>query len=308
MLVARLKSCAVFLASCLTVSGSAVPKACLQAPTVTVLNVPVRVLSDQLRPVDSLQADNFSVTENGLSRALCHFSYEPEPASIGILLDVSGSMGADGGELLRLAIQGIDALLATSEPGDEYFLEYVDANASKQFKFTADEDQIRARLKTVAKGKTPLIDIIKAGLAGMKNARYPNRVLLVFSDAYENSSHRLVKQLEQVLSRSPVPVFLVVPVRQQPAAYATEEELESRRNIISIASRSGGYAIPVANAREMTSAVADLGVAIRSPYRLYIVSGEASITAPRSIRIALKQKRLLPLYKAMQLHQVSREP
>jgi hypothetical protein len=63
---------------------------------VDLLSVAVRVTDRNDNEIHGLTANQFSVYEDGKPQKIAFFDAEDEPVSLGILLDVSGSMKASG--------------------------------------------------------------------------------------------------------------------------------------------------------------------------------------------------------------------
>ena len=86
--------------------------------SVELVLVPVTVMDSQNRIVTGLEQDNFRVYEDKHPKPIKDFWKEDEPVSIGIVLDVSGSMT----DKFDRAQDAVKALLKESNPEDEFFL------------------------------------------------------------------------------------------------------------------------------------------------------------------------------------------
>ncbi len=86
--------------------------------TVEMVLVPVTVTDESQRPITGLVRENFQLYENKHSQPIQHFWKEDSPVSVGILLDVSGSMNRK----IERARDAVMALLKASNPQDEFFL------------------------------------------------------------------------------------------------------------------------------------------------------------------------------------------
>jgi len=60
--------------------------------TLRLVLVPVTGTDESHRPITGLERENFQLYENKHSQPIKHFWKEDSPVSVGILLDVSGSM------------------------------------------------------------------------------------------------------------------------------------------------------------------------------------------------------------------------
>jgi VWFA-related protein len=86
---------------------------------VDLLSVAVRVTDRNDNEIRGLTADQFSLYEDGVPQKISFFDAEAEPVSLGILLDVSGSMGASG--KLDQAKAALSQIISTMRPADETF-------------------------------------------------------------------------------------------------------------------------------------------------------------------------------------------
>src|SRR5262245_19185183 len=82
----------------------------------TLLNV--TVADPQNRRVTGLQAQHFHVWEDKIEQQIEYFSSEEMPVSVGILLDVSGSMD----DKISAVRNALATFLTSGNPEDEYFL------------------------------------------------------------------------------------------------------------------------------------------------------------------------------------------
>ena len=285
-----LLSICLFLPTLLGFDSTLTIPGCSKERGVTVWGIPVRVMTKGLAPVESLKADSFVLLESGVRKALCGVVHGREPSSIGILLDRSGSMGYRFNGL-ALATAGINQLLDTSGPEDEYFLGYADDGPTVRRSFTRDLAMVRSGLQGGSKGKTSVVDAVFSALQSMRGAHHVNRALLVMSDGYDNASTRTFGELARLLSDSPVPVFVIVPVdpfsRAGGGPSVPETEIAARMDLSRLANGSGGYLRTVSSKKDMTSAMTTLAATIRSPYVLYFeaTGGHADRLGEVTVRI-----------------------
>jgi hypothetical protein len=292
--------------SILGVDSTEVIPGCRNEPGVPVWGIPIRVFTQAFKVVEGLRAEDFLLTENQSIQRLCSFAHRREPSSIGILLDASGSMRFKFNNL-AIAVAGINHLLDTSGPDDEYFLEHGNDAGTGQYAFSQDVNTLRAKLRISSKGKTSLVDCIYRALPAMHRAHHVNRALLVFSDAYDNASHHRTEELIQTLSTSPVPVFLIVPFdpieRVRPSLHPSEE-LAAREDLSRLATLSGGGMSAASSKKEMIATVGEVATAIRSPYVLYFESAGRNLLRPSDIHIEVRNvhHRPLLLYRGARQH------
>ena len=80
--------------------------------------VPVTVVDRRGAIVNGLASDAFTLTEDGVRQQIRSFSEEDAPVSLGIVLDLSGSMR----RVLGTAKESLRTLMKDANPADEAFL------------------------------------------------------------------------------------------------------------------------------------------------------------------------------------------
>jgi len=78
----------------------------------------VSVTDPQDRPRNELARQNFKIYENGRLQDIADFDTKYQPYSIGIILDLSGSMTLK----LNWARQAVSRFIKTANPQNEYFV------------------------------------------------------------------------------------------------------------------------------------------------------------------------------------------
>src|SRR5438874_11518737 len=149
----------------------------------------VTVLGDDGRPVTGLTEKDFRVYEDGREEKIKIFQPEDTPATVGLLIDNSGSMTNKRNDVVTAAT----AFVTASNPEDEMFV--VDFNRRAwlalppALAFTSDQSQLRATLReTRAEGTTALYDALKLALDHLKNGSRQRKALVVLSDGGDNAS------------------------------------------------------------------------------------------------------------------------
>src|SRR5450631_570925 len=147
--------------------------------------VPVTVVDRRGAIVNGLASGSFTLTEDGVRLPIQTFSEEDAPVSMGMVLDLSGSM--KGG--LPAAKDALGALIKDANPADEAFLNVVSTSPRPHLGFTQDFDEIVSRVSLEgAGGSTPLIDTIYESLKELRSGSRTRKALLVISDGMDNYS------------------------------------------------------------------------------------------------------------------------
>jgi Ca-activated chloride channel family protein len=179
---------------------------------VEAVSVSVSVRDSRGRVVKNLKESDFEVLDTGERRQISDFYVGETPISLGILLDISGSMGI-GGNIDR-ARHAIDFVLGTLRPpGDEAALYTFDSRLLEVVPFTTQLERIRrVSLEGKPWGETTLFDSIaeSAKVAGERANRH--RALLVITDGVDTRSRLSAPQVSGIASAIDVPVYLLTVV------------------------------------------------------------------------------------------------
>jgi len=175
--------------------------------------VPTSVSDPMARPVTGLEKENFQVFDNGVQQTITHFAMEDEPLAIGLVFDVSGSMGNRLGQS-RLAAQ---AFFKTANPGDECLLIEFDAKPRLVMPLSKGLGQLQEDLVfTKSSGSTALIDAVVMGLHELKKSTLSRKALVIISDGGENNSRYTVKEIRNMIRESDALVYAILIEDQIP--------------------------------------------------------------------------------------------
>src|SRR5262252_8742803 len=149
----------------------------------------VTVLGDDGRPVTGLTADKFRVFEDGREEKIKIFQPEDTPATVGLLIDASGSMTHKRNYVIAAAT----AFVGASHPDDEMFIVNFNRRAwlalPAGMPFTSDRDKLRLTLtQTQDEGTTALYDAIGLAINHFKETARQRKALVLLSDGGDNAS------------------------------------------------------------------------------------------------------------------------
>jgi Ca-activated chloride channel homolog len=203
--------------------------------------LPLLVTDFNGRVVTSLTQANFRVTEDGRPQAIRSVSLNHVPDSVGILMDLSGSM-VKGLPLERAAVLGF---LRASNPQDEYFLIGFSDAPELLVDFTSSKGAIASGLDVVPPAhRTALYDAVLSGLQKLQEARNPRKVLLVVSDGGENQSHHSEAEVRLALRKSQIQVDAVA-IADSWSALNIEERRDRGQRLNNLSNDSGGRFFPL---------------------------------------------------------------
>lgn len=159
------------------------------------------------RLVSGLNKSAFTISDNGIDQDIEFFSDSDAPVSIGILFDVSGSMG---GEKIRKAQKALERFINTSHPSDEYFLIAFNNRAQLLMDRTRDGDAVLRKLTLVQpKSNTALYDACYLGVERVTRGTHQKRAMLIISDGQDNSSRYNFGEVRRLMKESDVVTYAV---------------------------------------------------------------------------------------------------
>jgi Ca-activated chloride channel family protein len=224
--------------------------------------VPVSVTDQMQRVVTGLSRDNFEVFEDKTPQTIHYFSSEDVPVSLGIILDVSGSM-SDKMERLR---EAVNQFCDSANPQDEFFMIVFSDEPRLATDFTTNPEDLKKELVfTQPKGRTSLLDAIYMGLHKMKDARYGKKALLIISDGGDNHSRYGEREVKAMAKESDVMIYSIgLFDRYVP----TQEEMRGPSLLSDIAEPTGGRAFTIDNPNAMPNVAQHIGMELRTQYVL----------------------------------------
>ncbi|MCP5112284.1 MAG: VWA domain-containing protein, partial [bacterium] len=172
----------------------------------TLVLINVTVTNPLGQAVTGLEAEHFRLFENKEEQAVTQFSSEDAPLSVGLVFDVSGSMGAK----LHKSRQAAAQFFKTANPEDEFFLIQFSSRPQMVSPFTRETEEIQNRLAfSQAKGRTALLDALYMAMDHMKKARNPRKAVLVLSDGGDNSSRYTPSEIKNLVREADVQVYAI---------------------------------------------------------------------------------------------------
>jgi Ca-activated chloride channel family protein len=251
----------------------------------------VTVTDSRGRHIAGLKATDFRVREMNRVQDIKVFSAEDLPASIGLIIDNSGSMQSKRADVVNAAL----VFAAVSHPDDEMFVfnfnELIYVGLPSSIAFTSKRDELRlALVKTAPAGLTALYDALAAGIEHLKRGTRERKALVVLSDGGDNASRKRLNDVLEIAKRSNATIYTI----------GIYDEANQDRNpgvLKKIAEVSGGKAYFPASVRDLDRVWREIAGAIRSQYTIGYHSTNASrngafrkveITAGRGREVAAR--------------------
>jgi len=179
--------------------------------SVSAISIAVTVQGKDGRYIGDLTQADFTVYENKAKQTITYFKHDFEaPASLTVLLDVSGSMGLQ--DKLRESKEALRYLLTDLlRPQDEAsLLIFADGEVEVAAKFSTDKSGFLTELDhTEAYGQTALNDAVAVSPEFANRGKNEKRAILLITDGIENDSQATVDQALEIARRVDVPIFTI---------------------------------------------------------------------------------------------------
>jgi Ca-activated chloride channel family protein len=254
----------------------------------TLVLVPITVVDRRGAIVNGLSSEAFTLTEDGVRQPIRSFNEEDVPVSMGIVLDLSGSMR----RVLGDAKESLQSLMNGANPADEAFLNAVSTRPRPYSGFTQDFGDILSRVAfEEAGGNTALVDTAYESLQELRSGAHTRKALLVISDGMDNHSRRSKGELLEFAMESDAQIYTVA-VSDSSKQYAKPmERMEESRGLLfleELSAKTGGLSFVVHSQADITAAAANIGRALRNQYTLgYVPAGSSRTGQWRRIKVTV---------------------
>jgi Ca-activated chloride channel family protein len=233
--------------------------------------------------VTGLTQDAFNVIEDGQAQTVRLFTDTDTPATIGLLIDSSGSMY----QHRQVTIAGATTFATASHPEDEIFAiafnEYVTPVLPTSAPFTSDGGTLRNALErnVSSRGRTALYDAIDGGIDYLSRGTRERKVLVLLSDGGDNAS-RTTKDDAVHKAQASNAVIYTIALIEPDSRDANPDLLKD----LSLA--SGGEAYRPRNSGGIADVLGRIARDIRHTYTIgYTPTNTARDGAFRSVRVVV---------------------
>ena len=224
----------------------------------TILHVSVYDRDGKL--VDDIQHEAFDVFEDGVRQKIAIFSHEDEAATIGLLIDTSGSMAVK----IRAATVGLRRFIQVSNPNDKFFA----ASFGEHVERVATAEDLDALLaKPAASGRTAMLDALYLGLVELERTRNSRKALLIISDGEDNHSRYSRADIRKLAKEAGVPIYGLL-LSGESSGGTQEESSEKPDFLAEICKLSGGRIVRSTTLEAMPNLAAEIGVTLRKQYKV----------------------------------------
>lgn len=234
---------------------------------IDLVNLGVTVTDRRGQLVADLTEDDFVILEDGQPQAMRYFATgtgEAPDLHLGLLLDVSESMGGDIGFTRSASIQFLRAM---NESQDVTLVDFDTQVRAARFS-SAEFPRLVERIRTQkVSGQTALFDAIGVYLDGA--AEQDGRtVMLLYTDGLDTRSAMRLNELVDLVKASDVTIYSIGVTPVSSMRLRVEQQAVLRQ----ISESSGGQVYFPASARELDKVYAQVANEIRTRYTLGYIS------------------------------------
>jgi Ca-activated chloride channel family protein len=268
--------------------------AAAQPPTtfragIDLVNIGVIVTDSRGNLVTGLTAEDFVVTEDGRPQTVRYFaagdrSGPPAPEMhLGLLLDVSGSMGEDLGFTKTAAIKFLNTLTEAVDITVVDFDTHVRVSRYGQRDFARLVERIREQK---ARGNTALYDAIGMYVDGAQGQN-GRKIMLLYTDGGDTRSAMRFGEMLDLLKASDVTVYVIGVLQHQ-----TQASRGAQRPVLQqIAEATGGQAFFPLSVRNLDSVYDKVLAEIRAQYTVgYVSTNDEADGTWRKVEIEVKRQ------------------
>jgi Ca-activated chloride channel family protein len=253
---------------------------------VNLVVVPVTVTDRNGKVITGLDRSSFRVFDNGIPQRIVSFTTEDAAASIGLVLDVSGSMK----QRLQTARIFLRSFLDGADPDDEgLFLTCADRPGFES-SLTRDLDSLESILQTIKPGGwTALVDSIDVAIDRIKAGRNLRKVLVVVSDGQDNHSRHTRRELLSKVVESDTQIYTVAPRESLGYRKAIElvEEKQGLAFLSDLAQQSGGLYLEIDTLASVAAAAEKINRTLHNQYMIGYYPSESFGSSLRKIQVKL---------------------
>ena len=265
--------------------GSASPQQPGEPPVISartdLVTLTVSVVDRRGAFVTGLRQEDFTVYDSGEPQTIQIFTSDDVPATIGLVIDSSGSMRGRRSEVTAAATAFADM----SHPLDEFFTlnfnEYVWLGLPADVAFTEDMDELGAALSAApAYGMTALYDAVDRALDHLQLGRRDRKALIVVSDGGDNASARTLDAVVEHARRAGAAIYSVT--LDNP-----DDRDANPRVLKKLAGETGARSFTPGSAGEVMRSFAQIAREIRSAYTIGFVPTATIDDGFRPVRVVV---------------------
>jgi Ca-activated chloride channel homolog len=264
----------------------------------SLVNLQVRVVDRNNRPLNDIRKEEFRVFENGQPQTVEFVTTEQVPVSYGLVVDNSGSLRSQ----INKVIDAGKAIVESNKPGDETFVvRFVSSEEIKVMQdFTADKQAVFDALDDmyIEGGQTAVMDAVylSAEHATQHKKGDPlddkrRRALILVTDGEDRASFYKQDQLFEALKENDVQIYVIgfVNELEKERGFISKSKRQKAVDLLDrLAKETGGRAFYPTSISELSQIAEEITKDLRTQY---VVSYRPNVPARpgeyRQVRVAV---------------------
>ncbi len=262
------------------------------------VNLNVRVLDRNGRPINNIQQKEFKILEDGIPQQIEFFDKAEVPTNYGIVVDNSGSMR----QQLDKVVEAGKILINTNRPADEsMIIRFVGRDKIEiEQPFTSNKVDLIDALDNlyIEGGQTAIIDAVYLAVENIdeydkakNNLERKRRALILVSDGEDRNSYYNEKQLFELLRESEVQIYaigFIDDLSKEGGFIAKSPQSKAKAFLERIAQETGGKAYFPSSAAALPDLAREISSELRTQYSVgYIPSNDKKDGTFRNIKVQL---------------------
>lgn len=272
------------------------------------VNVNVRVVDRNNRPITKLRQSDFKILEDGVAQKIEFFTEGEVPTNYSLVIDNSNSLRSQ----IEEVIDASKILVAANRPADETsIIRFVSSSKIEILEdFTSNKTYLNEALDGLYTegGQTAIIDAVYLAAdrvskyeQNKQNDDHTRRALVLVSDGEDRDSYYKEAQLFDLLRETDVQIFVVGFVKELSGdkGFITKSPQGKAKAFLErLASETGGKAYFPDDVSQLNGIAHDIASELRTQYSIgYIPSNNNQDGTFRNIRVQVadgpdKQKRI----------------
>lgn len=262
------------------------------------VNLNVRVVDRNNRPINGLKQSDFSIFEDNVKQSIEFFSQSEVPTNYALVIDNSGSLRTQ----IQQVIDASKVLVGTNRKGDETsVIRFVSSEKIEIVQdFTENQTDLIDSLDNLYTegGRTAIIDAVYLAVQrvsdyekGSDPDNRKRRAIILVSDGEDVNSFYSQKQLFDVLKETDVQIYAVGFVKDlDPKGGFISKSAQSKAKTFleNLAEQTGGKAYFPNEVSELDRIARDIASEMRTQYSIgYIPSNDREDGTYRNIKVSV---------------------
>jgi Ca-activated chloride channel family protein len=261
------------------------------------VNLSVRVIDRNNRPINNLQQRDFKIFEDGVQQQIEFFSQAEVPTNYALVVDNSGSMRRQ----LDKVIEAGKVFVNANRPDDETMIVRFIGRDKIEIEqpFTPNKADLIDALENlfIEGGQTAVIDAVYLTVENVDQYERDQRddrkrrALILVTDGEDRNSYYSEKQLFELLRESEVQIYVIgfIDELSKEGGFISKSPQAKAKGLLErMASETGGKAYFPSSAAELPRLAQEISSEIRTQYSIgYIPTNDRRDGTFRSIRVTV---------------------